>query len=215
MEETTRPVYKQIAIDIAMSIVGGKYQVGQKISGRSTLASKYNVSPETIRRAVALLEKMEVLSIKQGKGIYVISYEQAEDFINKLGDIEHLNGIKTSIVGLIKQQQELNTQLEDHINILLDANDRFNYLNPLTPFEVIVTEKSPIVGKSISDLHFWNKTGATIIALKRNRQIMLSPGPYAILQAKDTILIVGNEQAFKLAKELVCGSILINEDDEE
>ena len=33
------PVYQQIAVDIASKIVNGKYQIGEKIIGRSTLAS--------------------------------------------------------------------------------------------------------------------------------------------------------------------------------
>ena len=43
------PVYQQIAVDIASKIASGKYPVGEKIKGRTTLAGYYNVSPETIR----------------------------------------------------------------------------------------------------------------------------------------------------------------------
>ena len=34
------PVYQKIAIDIAKKIINGKYSLGEKLSGRSTLASE-------------------------------------------------------------------------------------------------------------------------------------------------------------------------------
>ncbi|MDF2533128.1 MAG: transcriptional regulator, GntR family, partial [Clostridia bacterium] len=58
--EEHKPIYKKIAIDIANKIVKGDIKEKDKISGRSVLASMYNVSPETIRRAVALLHESEV-----------------------------------------------------------------------------------------------------------------------------------------------------------
>ena len=39
----------------------------KKLSGRSTLASLYNVSPETIRRSIALLKDMDVVEVAEKK----------------------------------------------------------------------------------------------------------------------------------------------------
>lgn len=46
------PQYQQIAADIAAKIVDGRYDLGEKIYARSSLASQYNVSSETARRAI-------------------------------------------------------------------------------------------------------------------------------------------------------------------
>ena len=78
-----KAVYKQIAVDIAAKVVSGKYQPGQKIRGRSALASQYNVSPETVRRAVFLLSQVGVLEVRQGSGITILSVENAEEFLYK------------------------------------------------------------------------------------------------------------------------------------
>jgi len=56
--------YQKIALSIAQDIVDGKYAVGEKLSGRSTLASRYKVSSETIRKAMAVLQDVQVVSIK-------------------------------------------------------------------------------------------------------------------------------------------------------
>lgn len=200
-----KAVYKQIAMDIASKIVNGKYRPGEKIHGRSTLASQYNVSPETVRRAVFLLNQVGVLDVRQGAGIIIKSVENAEEFISKANDRESIDTIKSHINRLMQEQKQLNHKLQENINILLDANDRFNYLNPLTPFELYIDAACPLVGKTIASVRFWNNTGATIIAIKRKTNTILSPGPHAQFFAGDYILIVGDEASYKKTKAFLCG----------
>ena len=85
------PVYQQIAVDIAAKIVNGKYQVGEKIKGRSTLASYYNVSPETIRKAMCILEDVGIVSVRPGVGVEITSMENSREFIKKYNDVSNLN----------------------------------------------------------------------------------------------------------------------------
>lgn len=195
-----KAVYKQIAMDIASKVVSGKYRPGEKIHGRSTLASQYNVSPETVRRAVFLLNQVGVLDVKQGAGIIIKSVENAEEFISKANDRDSIDTIKSHINRLMQEQKQLNRKLQENINILLDANDRFNYLNPLTPFELYIDTDCPLVGQTIAAVRFWNNTGATIIAIKRKTNTILSPGPHAQFFAGDYILIVGDESSYKKTK---------------
>lgn len=200
---TEQAVYKQIAIDIASKVVNGSYRPGQKIHGRSTLASQYNVSPETVRRAVFLLNQVGVLQVRQGAGITILSVENAEEFLSKSNERQSLDTIKNHIDRLMLEQKQLNSRLQENINILLDANDRFNYLNPLTPFELAIEEGCPLVGQTIASVHFWNNTGATIIAIRRKGSTILSPGPHAQFFAGDHILIVGDEAAYQKTHQLL------------
>ena len=85
IKKIVAPAYQRIAVDIANSIADGKYTVGQRISGRTTLASHYGVSPETIRKAVCILQDVGVLSVTQGSGIEILSLENTIEFIDKLG----------------------------------------------------------------------------------------------------------------------------------
>ena len=171
---TEQAVYKQIAIDIASKVVNGRYRPGQKIHGRSTLASQYNVSPETVRRAVFLLNQVGVLQVRQGAGITILSVENAEEFLSKSNERQSLDTIKNHI-----------------------------YLNPLTPFELTIEEGCPLVGQTIASVHFWNNTGATIIAIRRKGSTILSPGPHAQFFAGDHILIVGDEAAYQKTRQLL------------
>ena len=69
---TDIPRYEQIAVDLATKIAQNEYKVGTKLYGRSTLAGQYNVSPETIRRAVALLQSIGIVEVVAGRGIMVV-----------------------------------------------------------------------------------------------------------------------------------------------
>lgn len=71
---------------------------------------------------------------------------------------------------------------------------------PFEPFELVLDQRSPNINKSISELNFWHQTGATIIALKHQEELLLSPGPYATLQSGDTIYFIGDELAFSRVK---------------
>ena len=78
MDNDTLPQYIQIALSIARRIAGGDVPEGAKISGRSKLSSEYNVSPETIRKAVRLLGDMRVVDVREQSGVYVLSADNAK-----------------------------------------------------------------------------------------------------------------------------------------
>jgi K+/H+ antiporter YhaU regulatory subunit KhtT len=69
----------------------------------------------------------------------------------------------------------------------------------LAPHELLL-QTCDYIGQSISQLNFWQTTGATIVAILHNDELVLSPGPYAILEKNDTIYFVGNETIFQNVK---------------
>ena len=58
MREMTVPAqYLQIAADVASRVAAGDLPEGERLFGRSVMASEYGVSPETIRRDLEKLEQ--------------------------------------------------------------------------------------------------------------------------------------------------------------
>ena len=82
MENESLPQYMQIALSIAGRIAGGDVPEEAKISGRSKLSSEYNVSPETIRKAVRLLSDMRVVDVREKSGVYVLSADNARRYLH-------------------------------------------------------------------------------------------------------------------------------------
>ena len=81
MENDALPQYMRIARSIAQRIADGELMEGEKLSGRSKLSSEYNVSPETIRRALRLLSDMKVVEVKEQSGVYVLSADNARRYL--------------------------------------------------------------------------------------------------------------------------------------
>ena len=65
-KERGTPRYLKIAQDICGKIMNGEYPEGTLLKGRSILGAAYGVSPETVRKALNLLEKEKVVSSKRG-----------------------------------------------------------------------------------------------------------------------------------------------------
>ena len=94
---TNSPAYLKIALDIASRIVNGDFIEGKKLSGRSTLVGIYNVSPETIRRSIALLQDMDVVVVEEKSGITIKSKTNASSFLEKFKTKNEFATIKHDI----------------------------------------------------------------------------------------------------------------------
>ncbi|MFA9398505.1 MAG: TrkA C-terminal domain-containing protein [Clostridiaceae bacterium] len=188
--------YRKIALDIANKIVKGDISPRDKISGRSTLAGIYNVSPETIRRAIALLEEMEVVISNVGSGIQVRSISNAEKFIQKYKNNEYINSTRDDIVSILKKKKELDLELEENFQKIIDFIERFNNISPFVLIEVSILETCVYMGKNINEIRFWQNTGATILGYKRAGNIIVSPGPKYIFTQGDVIVVIGNTDVY-------------------
>ena len=60
--------------------VENRYEVGQKVHARSTLASNFNVSPETARKAINVLVDLGIMDVRHGSGAYIASKGKAQSF---------------------------------------------------------------------------------------------------------------------------------------
>ena len=192
-----KPVYQQISIDLANRIANGEFVVGTKIHGRSTLAGRYNVSPETIRRAVILLEDMEIVEVVQGSGILVKSRDKAFKFIERFKSKDSMSSVKKDMENIINEKKKLEEQLITYVNKLIDYSERFKNSNPFAPIEIEIPKASKLVGKTVEGVDFWKNTGATIIGIRRDKFLILSPGPYAIFLEGDIFIMVVEESSYE------------------
>ena len=190
--KTNLPVYESIAIDVAGRIVDGDISIGQKISGRTLLASHYNVSPETIRKEMGLLAQANVISVSQGKEVIVQSVEQAEEFLRHHMSMLSAYSLKQELEILIEKKREINNQFDEILTQITRYTDRLRNLQPFNPVEVAVSEFSSANGRSVAQLMLWQKTGATLIAIRRGTEVIISPGSGAILQSGDRLVVVGS-----------------------
>lgn len=202
-KRTTTPTYLKIAIDIASRIVNGDFLEGEKLSGRSTLVGLYNVSPETIRRSIALLKDMDVVWVEDKSGITIRSRDNAGSFLKKFRTKNEFANIKHDINTLLDEKRELEVKLEDKIGNLIEFATQLRNVGLIIPYESLVEPNSLIIGKTLGELNFWNNTKATIIGVKRNEEMYLSPGPYFAIKENDIIVYVGENDVVQNVKNYI------------
>ncbi|MBE3580828.1 MAG: GntR family transcriptional regulator [Thermoanaerobacteraceae bacterium] len=78
----------------------GTYREGQKISGRSVLAGQYGVSPETVRKAQALLQARNVVEVVPGSGVIVLSRQAPKEFAGDFQEHSSLEVLKRRLEAL-------------------------------------------------------------------------------------------------------------------
>lgn len=204
---TNSPAYLKIALDIASRIVNGDFIEGKKLSGRSTLVGIYNVSPETIRRSIALLQDMDVVVVEEKSGITIKSKTNAGSFLEKFKTKNEFATIKHDIYSIIEEKKELESKLENKINDLIEFATQLRNVGLIVPYESLVEPNSLIIGKTLGELNFWNNTGATIIGVKRDGKLYLSPGPYLAIKNGDIIVYVGESEVIENVNNYITSQV--------
>lgn len=203
-ESYTMPRYLKIAMDLAARIASGEIPEGSRLKGRSTLATEYNVSPETIRRSVSILSDKGVLKILLGSGIVILSREDAIKFIKSFKDDERIADLRQKLAQLMEKRCSMD---EDILVLTKQVIDMYRYKRSdlITPVEIALPHQSPVIGKSIGELEIWHNTGATVIGVVQQKDIILSPGPYYEFCESDRVLIVGDENVIERFNAFVNG----------
>lgn len=192
----TVPRYLKIAVDLSARIASGDIPEGERLKGRSVLSTEYNVSPETIRRSMSVLSDKKVVEINLGSGIVVSSKENAIQFIKSFKDDESIAEMRLELSQMFEKRKQLDEKITSMTEHIIDMY-RYKRTDLITPVEIRVPTSSHIIGKSIGELEVWHNTGATIIGIIQNKDIIISPGPYYEFEQTDRILIVGDENVIE------------------
>lgn len=190
-KKNTTPIYLQIAADVAGRISREELIVGQKISGRTTLASEYNVSPETIRKAMGLLADVNIITVGHGKGVVVSSVKKAEAFIERYRIKSSVNDLKLEMIELVKQRDSIESKMNETMNAIIDYTSRFKNSDHIPVNEYDLNYDTLLYRKSIGDLDLKKNTGITLVGIKRGGATIISPDDEEIIKAKDRLLYVG------------------------
>lgn len=96
------------------------------------------------------------------------------------------------LIDCVAQQESINRQIIEIAGSIIRINDKSLETNPFKNYEVIIPANSSTIGHALGELSFWQETRATVIGIRRDDKLILSPGPYVLFQANDTIIFVGD-----------------------
>ncbi|MDM5335436.1 GntR family transcriptional regulator [Ureibacillus composti] len=201
--QVKQPKYQKIAADLASKIVEKKYLVGERIYARSSLASQYGVSAETARRAIAVLQDLEIVEATKGSGVMIKSYEKAAQFVHQFLEVQSIHQVQLEMLESIKRQREELEVLQEVTDRLVSRTERFRSVNPFVPFQIEILENCPYISQNIGTINFWQNTMGTVVGIRRGEELILSPGPYATLQYMDIIYFIGNDECIERVQKFL------------
>lgn len=201
--QVKQPKYQTIAADIASKIVEKKYLIGEKIYARSSLASQYGVSAETARRAIAVLQDLEIVEATKGSGVMIKSYEKAAQFAHQFLEVQSIHQAQMEMLESIKRQREELSVLQEVTEQLVNRTEHFRSVNPFVPFQIEILGNCPYISQNIGTINFWQNTMGTIVGIRRESELILSPGPYATFQLNDIIYFIGNDECLERVKNFL------------
>ncbi|GAB6180542.1 TrkA C-terminal domain-containing protein [Desulfotomaculum defluvii] len=181
--------YLTIAVDIAQRIVRGEYHEGQKIFGRSTLAGKYSVSPETIRRALSLLQEVGIVDVAPGIGVVVRSATEAQKYLDNFDQRMVLNSIHEKLHELIKERDRINNEISKLLEDLLQHTYHLeSRLNKIEDWKV--STDSILVGKTLAESSL--KESKVLAIVRKGQEDIFNPASDSQILAGDIITVYGH-----------------------
>ena len=187
----THPRYYEIAVDVAGKIADGTYKVGDRVYARTALATQYGTSPETARRAMNILAELEIVSTTKGSGVKILSVEKADAFLKRQKSSVTLQQMKEEMQQEIAAQSRALKELSKQMDEFAERAQHFRPASPLAPYMITVSAASPQLGRTISQMRFWQNTGATVVAVRQNERMVVSPGPHFALSENDILYYIG------------------------
>ena len=192
--ESGIPKYQQIAADIAYKIVDGTYQEGRKIYARSSIGSQYSVSSETARRAMCILADWDVVEVEENSGVVIKSLDNARNFLQQQEQTKSIQNLKRNILDNVERQQEETKELYGYLTELIKQIECYRATNPFIPYELVIKEDTPYLDRTVGEVNLWQETFATVIAIRRNGTLMMSPGPKAVFRLNDIFYYTGDDE---------------------
>lgn len=99
---------------------------------------------------------------------------------------------------------------QDHYNPEINTEEERrlfqDLLNAASGIEVKwfrIAEGSPLVGKNLTEANLRAQTGASVVAIVRNGEIMANPKSITVFQPEDRIGMIGDEEEIRAAQELI------------
>ena len=147
--------FHDIFLDIESDILNQQYKAGELLPSENKLAEKYNVSRETIRKALTLLLESGYIQKKQGKGSIVLDIKRFNFPISGLTSYRELQDAQNinSETLLVKNQKEI---IPDHIaaflNVSKDTKVHVLIRARKVDGEVVILDKDYLLTSVISEL---------------------------------------------------------------
>lgn len=131
---TFQPLYKQIKTLLLERIAAGEWPPGTFIPSESALASSYNVSVGTLRKALDELVNENVVIRRQGKGTAVATHD-ADRSLFRFFNIQRHDGERNLPVSRVLKRERRKANDEERQALELEANAEVVHIRRIRELE--------------------------------------------------------------------------------
>jgi DNA-binding transcriptional regulator YhcF (GntR family) len=181
--------YQVIAYQLAKRISQGELEEGTKLSGRSLLASQYEVSSETIRKAVGILQRYGVVEIHDRSGIIITSKEAANFFINIYITQKEDRKILSETVQIKRDLAQLESRLQHVLDQLVAATKSGFF--PFDFFAFHLDDTMHFLGQDLKTTELKKHTQALLIGYEYDGIFSQNPDAEVVLKPGMTLYLLG------------------------
>lgn len=199
-----RPIYERVAYEIAIQIANGQYTEGAKIKGRSLASTQFNVSTETMRKALNVLQEHGVIVIKEQSGAEVVSKAKALAYSEVFKDEVALKNSFQSFHALVDESKTIQQRIKKELTRLQKKYDINHSSTPIRTFDYQLSEVHPLVGQPNQAMNFYQLTGATLYGIVGTITLS-SPSSEYVFQPFDILYFSGDDTVMHRTTEFLNG----------
>ncbi|MGL4606632.1 MAG: GntR family transcriptional regulator [Eubacteriaceae bacterium] len=122
--DSDRPIYKQLVEEIELRIISGIYHSGDKLESVRELAMEAGVNPNTMQKALAELERKELVFPRRTSGRFITEDKEVIEKAKKTMALKEIQGFIEKMKSLGFKQDEI-IQLVKDMEREEERNDDF------------------------------------------------------------------------------------------
>lgn len=105
--DNNKPVYIQLVEQLKSKIISGEFKAGEKIDSVRSLAEDAQVNPNTMQRALAELERENLVFSKRTSGRFVTDDKEKIKFMRKEVASEEIKNLRVNLERLGFSKEEI------------------------------------------------------------------------------------------------------------
>lgn len=199
-DATNIEVLKKLGIHNAKALV---IVIGDSISARkiTLLARKENPDLYIIVRTRFVAEIEDFVKL----GANEVIPEEFEASIEIFAKVLHYYKVPRNVIFDLLENVRKNhyKAFRTPDKPILGSIEDLEFLKTIATETYLVKKDSPLIGLSLKSLDLRSKTGATIIAIKRNEEFIVNPQPKLTFKEGDILVIIGNDNQLNKALALL------------
>ena len=137
----------------------------------------------------------------EGRRIGVISHRSGlrEIYISRRDDPDEFN----RVLGLSPDDARTLAELLGATRVAQQLSELQQHLEGLVIDWLPVRDDSPYSGRTIGDAQLRSRTGVSVVAIVRGEEAVPAPGPEAVLNSADYLVVVGTARGVEQAVEIL------------